>query len=118
MYLGPGLLAVLVTFSRPSSLWPTPYGIGTPLCRFGFLKRFGFTPRWRAAGHARFGLGFGFLLGYRATGDGDDVVLYGGDRAFHTRPHPNGEALVNRLSYLLHVLYLVSLGDERSGRVQ
>jgi hypothetical protein len=47
-----------------------------PAC-FGLLKGFGFSPRWRAAGHARFGLGFGFLLGYRAAGDGDDVVLYG-----------------------------------------
>ena len=35
--------------------------------RLGLLKGLGFSPRWRAAGHARFGLGFGFLLGYRAA---------------------------------------------------
>src|ERR687885_208222 len=59
-----------------------------------------------------------FLLGYRAARDGDDVVLYGGDRAFHPRPHADGEALVNGLSYLLLVRHLVALGDERCGRVQ
>src|SRR5215210_6259364 len=86
--------------------------------RFSLLKGFGFPPRWRAAGHARFGLGFGSFLGYRAAGDGDDVVLYGGDRAVHTRPDADGEALVDGLSYLLPVLHLVSLGDDRRGRVQ
>src|SRR5215210_5987502 len=86
--------------------------------RFSLLKGFGFPPRWRAAGHARFGLGFGFLLGYCAAGDGDDIVLYGGDRAVHTRPHADGEALVNGLSYLLPVHHLVALRDERRGRVQ
>src|SRR5919112_6783270 len=86
--------------------------------RFGLLKGFGFPPRWRAAGHARFGLGFGFLLGYRAAGDRDYVVFYGGDRAFHTRPHADGESLVNGLSYLLSVVHLFALGDEWRGRVQ
>src|SRR5215210_3397044 len=88
-----------------------------PAC-LGFLKGFGFPPRWRAAGHACFGLGFGFLLGYRAAGDGDDVVLYGGDFAPHARPDADGEALVDGLSYLLTVLYIVALGDDRRGRVQ
>src|SRR5919112_3644331 len=86
--------------------------------RFGLLKGFGFPPRWLAAGHARFGLGFGFLLGYRAAGEGDDVVLYGGDRAARARPDTDREALVNGLSYLLLVLHFVALGDERRGRCQ
>src|ERR671917_2097256 len=86
--------------------------------RFGLLKGFGFSSRWRAAGHARFGLGFGFLLGYRAAGDGDDIVLYGGDRAARARPDAYREALVRRVPYLLLVLHFVALGDERRGRLQ
>src|SRR3712207_6440791 len=106
---------------RPGSRVPT-LRCRCPRCplpaRFGLLKGFGFPPRWRAAGHGRFGLGFGFLLGYCAAGDGDDVVLYEGDFASHTRPDADGEALVDWLSYLLPVLHLVALGDERRGRVQ
>src|SRR5829696_1701512 len=83
--------------------------------RFGLLKGFGFPPRWRAAGHGRLGLGFGRLLGYRAARDGDDVVLYRGDFAPHARPDADGEALVDGLAYLLLVLHLVALGDERRG---
>src|SRR5215207_802743 len=119
--------------SRKEEIRPRRAGVGPgsrvpalrcrcPRCplpaHFGLLKGFGFPPRWRAAGHARFGLGFGFLLGYRAAGDGDDVVLYGGDFAPHARPDADGEALVNGLSYLLPVLHLVALADERRGRVQ
>src|SRR4028118_845684 len=86
--------------------------------RVGLPERFGLSPGCRATGHGWLCLRFGLLLGYRAAGDGYDVVLYGGDLAPHGRPDPDGEALVHGLSYLLFVLDLVPLGDERRGRLQ
>src|SRR5215213_4598314 len=80
------------------------------------LKRLAFPPGLRAAGHARLGLGFGLLLGYRAAGDGDDVVLQRGDLPAQARPDADGETLVGGFAYLLFVLDLISLGDERRGR--
>src|SRR3712207_8636517 len=65
---------------------------------------FPYTTLFRSACAARFGLGFGLLLGYRAFGDGDDVVLYRGDLAPHTRPDPDGESLVHGLAQFLLVL--------------
>src|ERR671910_1351244 len=101
---------------RPGSPLPVP---SLPLpARFGLLKGFGLPPRWRAACDARFGLGFGLLLGYRAAGDGDDVVLYRGYLSPHARPDAYREALVGGLPYLLLVLRFVALGDERRGRLQ
>src|SRR5918993_3978744 len=95
----------------PIPLLPSRFG-------FGLLKRFGFPARWRAACAARAGLGFGLLLGYRAFANGDDVVVYRGDLASHTRPDPDREPLVRGLAYFLLVLDFVALGNEPSGRLQ
>src|SRR5919206_3206337 len=97
-----------------------PFGIPQLPAGFdlGLLERLGLSPRRLASGHGGLGLGFGLLLGYRAAGDGDDAVLYGGDLAPHARPDADGEALVDGLSYLLSVLHLIAFGDERRGRVQ
>src|SRR5919202_2377016 len=89
---------------------PSVAGCSLP-APFGFLKGFGLPSRGRAPGHARFGLGFGLLLGYRAAGDSDDVVLYRGDLAPHARPDTDREALVGGFSYLLLVRHFVALGD-------
>ena len=40
------------------------------------------------------------------------------DLTLHARPDADGEALVDGLAYLLLVLDLVALGDERRGRLQ
>src|SRR5919202_1391609 len=66
----------------------------------------------------RLGLGFGILHRNRSAFDGDDVVLYRGDRATRARPGADAEALFDRLSNLLLVRYLVALRDERGGRLQ
>src|SRR5918997_5254679 len=91
---------------------------GPSAARFGLLKGFGLSPRGRAAGHARLGLGLGLLLRYRSASDGDDVVLDGGYLSPNARPDADGEALVGGLSYLLLVLHFVALRDERRGRRQ
>src|SRR5918993_76236 len=87
--------------SFPLPLSPSRSGLG-------LLKRFGLPTRWRAVCAARLGLGFGFFLGYRAFGDSDDVVLYRGDLAPHTRPDPDREPLVCGLAEFLLVLHLVA----------
>ena len=68
----------------------------------------------------RFGLGFGFGIvhWHRSAGNGDDVVLDRGDRAAHTRPDADTEALFDGLADLLLLRYLVALRDERVGRLQ
>src|SRR4028118_514727 len=86
--------------------------------RVGLPERFGLSPGSRATGHGWLCLGFGLLLGYRAAGDGYDIVLYGGDLATHARPDSDGEPLVYGLPYLLLVLDLVALAHERRCRLQ
>ncbi len=64
------------------------------------------------------GLGFGFLLARAATFDGDDIVLYGGDRSPYTRPHTYREPPLHGFSYLLLVLDHFALRDKRFGGLQ
>ena len=66
----------------------------------------------------RFGLGFGLLLARPAALDTYDVVLYGGDRSPRARPHTYQEPFGHGLTYLLLVLNLVALRDQRLGGLQ
>src|SRR5215218_3178634 len=66
----------------------------------------------------RLRLGLGLLERHGATGDLDDLVLDGGDVAFHAGPDADGEAVVYRLPYLLPEGDLVALRDQRGGRLE
>ena len=52
-----------------------------------FSRSKSFLPGSELAVRFDLGLGFGFLLARPAALDGDDVILYGGDRSSRARPY-------------------------------